>query len=88
MEVWGSCRHGRMFPSELYLDLDEVVGPFVPIFPEREQQVDYPMFQKQVEHFVECVRTGRSPHAGGREGLIAMKVVDAVYGAARPVGAI
>jgi predicted dehydrogenase len=45
--------------------------------------VDYPMFQKQVEHFADCVRTGRSPHPGGREGLIAMQVVDAVYESAR-----
>jgi len=49
------CGYGQMFPSELYLELGEVVGPFLPTFPEREQQVDYPMFQKQVEHFVECV---------------------------------
>ena len=83
IEVWGSRGHGQIFPSELHLKLGEVMGTFVPVFPEREQQVDYPMFQKQVEHFADCVRTGRSPYPGGREGLIAMQVVDAVYESAR-----
>ena len=61
------------------VELGEEMGTFIPVFAEREQQVDYPMFKKQVEHFVECIRTGSAPHPGGREGMIAMKVVDAVY---------
>jgi predicted dehydrogenase len=83
IDVWGSTGHGRIFPSVLDLKLGGVMGCFAPTFPAREQQVDYPMFQKQLEYFVDCVRSGRQPQPGGREGLIAMKVVDAVYESAR-----
>ena len=88
IDVWGSGGHGRIFPSALHLKLGEVMGTFAPTFPAREQQVDYPMFQKQLEHFVDCVQTGRRPKPGGHEGLIAMKVMDAVYESARTGQAI
>ncbi len=83
IDVWGSTGHGRIFPSALHLKLGDVIGTFEPTFPEREQQVDYPMFQKQLEHFVHCIRTKRPPSPSGRDGWIAMKVVDAVYESAR-----
>jgi predicted dehydrogenase len=83
IDVWGSEGHGRVFPSALHLKLGGVMGAFEPTFLAREQQVDYPMFQKQLEHFVACIRTGRPPTPSGREGLIAMRVVDAVYESAR-----
>jgi predicted dehydrogenase len=83
IDVWATAGHGRLFPSAMNLTLGSVMGAFTPSFPVREQQVDYPMYQKQLEHFVDCIRTGRQPMPGGREGLIAMKVVDAVYESAR-----
>lgn len=83
IDVWGSRGHGQIFPSELHLKLGDAMGSFVPTFPAREQQVDYPMFQRQLEHFVECIRTGRQPRYSPREGWGAMKVVDAVYESAR-----
>lgn len=83
IDVWGTQGHGQIFPSELHVKLGEPMGTFVPVFPEREQQVDYPMFRRQLQHFVQCISTGQPPHPGGQEGLIALKVVDAVYESAR-----
>jgi predicted dehydrogenase len=78
-QVWGTRGYGRTFPSELHLSLGDVLGVFTPTFPARVEQCDWPMYQRQIEHFVSCIRKGDQPKPGGAEGLILMKVVDAVY---------
>lgn len=88
IEVWGVRGHGRLFPSALDLPLGGTMGRFAPTFAAREQQVDYPMFQKQVEHFADCILTGRRPEPGPGQGLIDMRIVDAVYASASSGGAV
>ncbi len=77
--VWGTRGYGRAFPSALYLSVGDAIGTFTPTFPARIEQCDWPMYQRQIEHFAECIRTGAQPKPGGAEGLIVMKVMDAVY---------
>ena len=82
-QVWGTKGYGSAFPSRLHLRLADVPGVFTPEFPPRMEQCDWPMYQRQVEHFAACIREGRTPVPGGAEGLVAMKVMDAVYESAR-----
>jgi len=46
-------------------------------FPKRDQ------FAPEILHFSECVRTGREPGPSGLEGLADVRVVEALYAAAR-----
>jgi predicted dehydrogenase len=82
-QVWGTTGYGRTFPSELRLSLAEVSGVFTPTFPQRVEQCDWPMYQLQIAHFADCIREGRQPKPGGADGVIMMKVCDAVYLSAR-----
>jgi predicted dehydrogenase len=41
------------------------------------------MYDAQMMHFVECVRTGTTPVPGAAEGLVNMKIVDAAYKSSR-----
>jgi glucose-fructose oxidoreductase len=55
----------------------------------REREVDSPagpgktQFAGQLDHLVECVRTGREPIVSGEEGLRDMRIVEAIYRSAR-----
>jgi predicted dehydrogenase len=35
-------------------------------------------FNKQMAHFIECVQTGQQPEAGGREGIEATRIAEAI----------
>ncbi len=82
-QVWGTRGYGRTFPSQLHLALAGTGGVFTPTFPPRMEQCDWPMYQRQIEHFAACIRERREPKPGGAEGLVMMKVMDAVYESAR-----
>ena len=82
-EVWGTRGYGRVFPSKLYLPMADVPGTFIPTFPKRKEQCDWPMYRGQIEHFVTCIREGLEPKPGGADGLLMMKVVDGAYESAR-----
>ena len=40
-------------------------------------------FALEIDHFAECIRTGRKPRTGGPEGLQDQKLMEAIYTAAR-----
>lgn len=39
--------------------------------------------QLAIEHFVNCLRTGRTPDSPGEQGVVLMKIIDALYESAR-----
>ena len=51
-------------------------------FP-RKDHCPQSMYDAQMMHFVECVRTGTTPVPGAAEGLVNMKIVDAAYKSSR-----
>lgn len=51
-------------------------------FP-RVEHVPQSIYDRQMAHFLECVRSGATPVPGGREGLVNVKIVDAAYASAR-----
>jgi predicted dehydrogenase len=40
-------------------------------------------FERQFADFADAIRTGRTPAVSGRDGLLALEVVDAIYRACR-----
>ena len=51
-------------------------------FPDRNQ------FATEMDHFAEAIRAGREPHTPGTEGLADMRVIEAIYRAARDGGTV
>ena len=78
-QLFGTRGYGRIFPTELRLELAGLPGRFQPKVPEREDHCAQFVYDGQMAHFVQCVRLGRTPVPGGAEGLVIMKIVDAAY---------
>lgn len=85
-QLYGTKGFGSVFPTLLRLPdpakqrVKEVSGGFA---HPRKEHCAQEMYDDQMAYFITCVREGRTPVPGGREGLINMKVVDAAYESAR-----
>lgn len=82
-QLFGTKGYGRLFPTELRLELAGRPGVFTPKLPEREDHCAQFIYDGQMAHFVECIRTGRTCKPGAREGLAVMRIVDAAYASAQ-----
>jgi predicted dehydrogenase len=56
--------------------------------PQEKWDAPQAMYDAQLAHFLECVRTGQRPAADGDVGLVNMQIVDAAYESARTGRAI
>ncbi|UCF37546.1 MAG: Gfo/Idh/MocA family oxidoreductase [Acidobacteriota bacterium] len=56
---------------------------FTSDFPRRREHCDQVIYTRQMEHFVECVRTRQEPVPGLAEGMTVMRIVDAAYESSR-----
>jgi predicted dehydrogenase len=90
-QLYGRDGLGELFPTRLRFPRApapcavggawDVVDPGFE-YP-REQHCAQRMYDAQLAYFVDCVRSGRTPVPGGREGLVNMRIVDAAYESAR-----
>ncbi len=85
-QLYGRKGFGSVYPTLLGMpnpqaeSVDEV-NPGYP-FP-REEHAPQEMYEAQMDEFIDCIRSGRTPSPGGLEGLVNMLVVDAAYQSAR-----
>lgn len=85
-QLYGQRGLGQIYPTLLRLpDREtrtvEVVESGFPL--QRQPHAPQSMFDAQMAHFVDCIRTGRTPIPGGAEGLVNMRIVDAAYESSR-----
>jgi predicted dehydrogenase len=78
-QVYGTKGYARALPSELHSYVEGVWSVTYPKMPERQQQCDMPMYQAQMDYFIDCVLNDREPTPGGIDGLWAMRVLEAAY---------
>jgi predicted dehydrogenase len=78
-QVFGTKGYARALPSELHTHVEGVWSVTHPQMPERQQQCDMPMYQAQMDHFLECILEGSDPSPSGTDGLWAMRVLEAAY---------
>jgi predicted dehydrogenase len=78
-QVFGTKGYARALPSELHTHVAGVWSVTRPQMPPRKQQCDLPMYQRQTEHFLDCIETGQEPLTSGAEGLWAIRVLEAAY---------
>jgi predicted dehydrogenase len=81
-QVYGTKGYARALPSELHSYVEGVWSVTRPRMPERQQQCDMPMYQAQMDYFIDCVLNDREPTPGGIDGLWAMRVLEAAYSSA------
>ena len=78
-QVYGTKGYARALPSELHSHVQGVWSVTYPKMPKRQQQCDMPMYQAQMDHFIDCVLNDREPTPGGIDGLWAMRALEAAY---------
>jgi predicted dehydrogenase len=80
-QIWGTRGYLRIFPTEARYRAEQRWGTFTPA--ETEPHQSQAMYEREVHHFVDCVRHGTSPRNSGEDGLEATKIMDAAYASAR-----
>jgi len=85
-QLYGTQGFGQLFPTRLELPniqeqkIDVIESGFP--FP-RESHSPQSLYDTQLEYFVKCIEKQETPHPGGLEGLMNMKVIDAAYESSR-----
>jgi predicted dehydrogenase len=85
-QLYGQKGFGSLYPTLLELPdrtnarVEEVDPGY--LFP-RPDHAPQSMYDAQMAHFIDSIRSGATPVPGGEEGLLNMLVVDAAYRSAR-----
>ncbi len=77
--LFGTQGYAGLFPTLLKLKIADVQGEFNPQTMEKTEHCDQSIYTRQMEHFVNCVRTRQRPQPGFREGRVVLQIVDAAY---------
>ncbi len=78
--IWGTKGYANLFPTYLKMTTGEdSFEKIVPELPEREDHCDQVIYTKQMENFVDCIKTRTQPSPGLIEGQIVLDIVDAAY---------
>ena len=89
-QVHGRRAYGQLFPTRLEVPdrQTETVAIVESGFPDvREPHCPQSMYDTQMAHFVDCIRSGAKPLSDGEVGLVNMRIVDAALESSR-VGAL
>jgi predicted dehydrogenase len=87
-QAYGTRGYARVLPAQMQTFVEGIWSITQPEMPKRQQQCDLPMYQAQMNHFVDCVLNDKSPSPGGEDGLWAMRVLEAAYRSAKTGQAI
>ncbi len=79
VQVFGTKGYARTFPAEIRCTLYGAWGQYKPVMPERAQQCDLPMYEAQMDHFIDCMLNKNKAQPDKRQGLRSMILLDAVY---------
>ena len=85
-QLYGSGGFAQLFPTRLEIPdrANAVVNAIDPGYPPiREEQCPQIMYDRQLAHFIDCIRDDRPPNPGGAEGLVNMSLIDAALESSR-----
>ena len=82
IELFGTKGGAKIDPKiEFYMDMN---GRFVDITPHGDTALSFTgLFESEIEHFVDCVINKTPCRATGKDGVILMKMIDAIYKSAK-----
>jgi predicted dehydrogenase len=77
--LFGTEGYASLFPTKLKLKIEGTPGEFIPPAPEKTEHCDQTIYDGQMAHFVECIKSRKQPSPGIAEGKVIMQIVDAAY---------
>jgi predicted dehydrogenase len=77
--LFGTEGYASLFPTKLKLKIEGTPGEFIPPAPEKTEHCDQTIYDGQMAHFVECIKSRKQPSPGIAEGQVIMQIVDAAY---------
>ena len=85
-QLYGTAGFGQLFPTRLEIPDREaqtvaLIDPGYP--PERDEHCPQAMYDKQMAHFIDCIRQDKQPNPGAAEGLVNMRIIDAAHESSR-----
>jgi predicted dehydrogenase len=81
--LYGTEGYASVFPTFLKLKMNGVPGKYEPKLPVRTEHCEQPMYTRQMEHYIESIRTRKQPVPGLKEGQVILDIVDAAYKSAQ-----
>jgi predicted dehydrogenase len=81
--LYGTKGYASVFPTFVKWQDDERPEKLNPEFPARADHCDQVIYNRQMAHFVDCVRNRTIPVPGLKEGLAVLEIVDAAYESSR-----
>lgn len=82
-QLFGTKGYASLFPTMHKLNVGGKVEEHVPDMPKREEHCDQRMYTRQMEHFIESVRTRKEPESSVKKGQAVLEILDAAYESAR-----
>jgi predicted dehydrogenase len=76
--LFGTKGYGSVFPTFLK-EMEGEEEDITPAGLSKTEHCDQSIYDRQMEHFITCVRERKQPSPGGEEGLTVMRIVDAAY---------
>lgn len=82
IEIFGTKGGARIDPGiEFYLDIN---GRFVDVKPHGDSALSFTgLFESEIEHFADCVINNTPCRATAEDGVMVMKIIDAIYESAK-----
>ena len=78
--IFGTKGYASLFPTFLKITTGEdSFDKIVPELPKREDHCDQVIYTRQMQYFVECIKTREQPNPGFTEGQIVLDIVEAAY---------
>jgi len=87
-QLYGTLGYAQLFPTLVKLSLGSARGCFQPEFPPRVEHCEQAMYNRQMEAFVQAIRTRKPPRPDGELGTRIMKILDACYRSSRTGGVV
>ena len=63
----------------LKFNVEKIPGEFKIEMPVKEEHCDQVIYSRQMEHFIECIKSRKQPSPGFEEGQVVLDIVDAAY---------
>jgi predicted dehydrogenase len=77
--LYGTLGYASVFPTFIKMKVGNIPTKIDPKLPMRTEHCEQPMYTRQMEHYVDCIRTRKTPVPGLNEGQIILDIVDAAY---------
>jgi predicted dehydrogenase len=82
-QVFGTAGYASCFPTLYKWKQGDKMEESVPDMPKRQEHCDQVIYSRQMEHFVQCLRTRQEPVPGPDHGQVVLQIVDAAYQSAQ-----